>query len=89
MNDLFDNVWGEKQIITTDHAIDITLPVRVIRRNEHNHQLKLCTQIALFVIGVAGFGRRLSWEEDLVIPPGHDMAFKVGYIFAGLSYYTY
>ncbi|PSR70454.1 hypothetical protein PHLCEN_2v13705, partial [Hermanssonia centrifuga] len=58
MNDLFQNVWGTREEITVDHAIDITLP------------------IALFVIGVAGFGRRITWEDDLVVPPGHQMAFK-------------
>ena len=27
MQDLFDNVWGAKQEIVVDHAVDITLPV--------------------------------------------------------------
>jgi len=58
MNDLFDNVWGDKSEIIVDHCVDITLP------------------IALFVIGVAGFGRRMTWTSDLVVPPGHQMTFK-------------
>ena len=33
-------------------------------------------QIALFVIGVAGFGRPVSWSDDSVIPPGHTIPFK-------------
>ncbi|KAG7093386.1 hypothetical protein E1B28_007067 [Marasmius oreades] len=32
--------------------------------------------IALFVIGVAGFGRRISWQDDVVVPPGHKLTFK-------------
>ncbi|KAN0127114.1 Cytochrome P450, partial [Lactarius tabidus] len=35
---------------------------------------KLC--IALFVIGVAGFGRRVTWTSDLTVPAGHQMTFK-------------
>jgi len=38
--------------------------------------LSLVRQIALFVIGVAGFGRSVSWKEDTVIPPGHTMSYK-------------
>lgn len=36
----------------------------------------LLHQIALFVIGVAGFGRKVSWQEDTVVPPGYTMSFK-------------
>jgi hypothetical protein len=31
MNDLFDNVWGDKSEIIVDHCVDITLPVRFLR----------------------------------------------------------
>lgn len=31
----------------------------------------------MFVIAVAGFGRSVSWQTDLVAPPGHKLAFKV------------
>ncbi|KAF8895529.1 cytochrome P450 [Infundibulicybe gibba] len=34
------------------------------------------SQIALFVIGAAGFGRPISWEEDSIVPPGHKLSFK-------------
>ncbi|KAI0811261.1 cytochrome P450 [Irpex lacteus] len=56
--DLFDNVWGQKEEIIVDHAVEITLP------------------IALFVIGVAGFGQRMPWTNEEVIPAGHQMGFK-------------
>ncbi|KAJ3514321.1 hypothetical protein NLJ89_g2442 [Agrocybe chaxingu] len=57
---LFDEVWKNAQTISVDHCVEITLP------------------IALFVIGIAGecFGRRISWQEDVAIPPGHEMSFK-------------
>ncbi|KIP06369.1 hypothetical protein PHLGIDRAFT_515467 [Phlebiopsis gigantea 11061_1 CR5-6] len=58
MTDLFDNVWGEKEKVVYDNALDMTLP------------------IALFVIAVAGFGRNVSWQSDLVAPSGHKLAFK-------------
>ena len=28
------------------------------------------------MIGVAGFGRRITWNEDKVVPPGYTMTFK-------------
>jgi hypothetical protein len=31
MNDLFDNVWGDRSEVVVDHCVDITLPVRFLR----------------------------------------------------------
>lgn len=28
------------------------------------------------MIGVAGFGRKVSWKDDTVVPPGYTMSFK-------------
>ncbi|KAH9074397.1 cytochrome P450 [Lactarius deliciosus] len=41
-----------------------------------DHCVDITLPIALFVIGVAGFGRRLTWTSDLSVPPGHQMPFK-------------
>ncbi|EGN92845.1 hypothetical protein SERLA73DRAFT_163809 [Serpula lacrymans var. lacrymans S7.3] len=41
-----------------------------------DHGVDLTLPIALFVIGAAGFGRRISWQEDAIIPPGHKMTFR-------------
>ncbi|KAJ3552928.1 hypothetical protein NM688_g3893 [Phlebia brevispora] len=41
-----------------------------------DHAVDVTLPIALFVIGAAGFGRRVSWKEDEVVSPGHTMAFK-------------
>lgn len=48
------------------------------RRDEivFDHAVELTLPIALFVIGVAGFGRPIGWSDDLAVPPGHRMSFK-------------
>lgn len=28
------------------------------------------------MIGVAGFGRKVSWKDDMVVPSGYTMSFK-------------
>ena len=53
MNDLFDNVWGNRSEVVVDHCVEITLPVsphmaHTLPMSKHQ------PQIALFVIGVAG-----------------------------------
>lgn len=34
LNDLFHNVWGSQKIITSDHALEITMPVGVTAYNQ-------------------------------------------------------
>ncbi|KAF8494795.1 cytochrome P450 [Gautieria morchelliformis] len=41
-----------------------------------DHGATITLQLALLVIGAAGFGQRLSWGEDKEIPPGHRMTFR-------------
>jgi hypothetical protein len=53
MNDLFDNVWGDKSEVVVDHFLEITLSVRslllaILSMSQHLHQ------IALFAISAAG-----------------------------------
>ncbi|KAH9899278.1 cytochrome P450 [Cubamyces lactineus] len=36
----------------------------------------LTVPITLLVIGVAGFGRHITWTEDAIAPAGHQMTFK-------------
>ena len=33
--------------------------------------------MALFVIGAAGFGRRIGWKEESILSSGHKLTFKV------------
>jgi hypothetical protein len=41
-----------------------------------DHCVDITLPIALYVIGAAGFGRRVTYTRDLAIPPGHQMTFK-------------
>ncbi|TFK73973.1 cytochrome P450 [Pluteus cervinus] len=41
-----------------------------------DHCVDVTLPIALFIIGVAGFGRKVSWEDDEAIPSGHLLTFK-------------
>ncbi|EIW78358.1 614 534 cytochrome P450 [Coniophora puteana RWD-64-598 SS2] len=41
-----------------------------------DHGVDLTLPLALFIIGAAGFGRQISWAEDAIVPPGHQMTFK-------------
>ncbi|TFY55986.1 hypothetical protein EVG20_g9110 [Dentipellis fragilis] len=66
-------VWDETMQIMVDMLDNVwknQLEVTV------DHCVEITLPIALFVIGVAGFGRRISWTDDLKVPPGHTMTFK-------------
>ncbi|KZV97741.1 cytochrome P450 [Exidia glandulosa HHB12029] len=52
---------------------------------ELDHCVKITIPIALFVIGVAGFGRQVSWDADTAIPKGHVMPFKEALNVASLN----
>lgn len=41
-----------------------------------DHALKITMPIALFIIGAAGFGRRLTWNDELTAPEGHQLTYK-------------
>jgi len=41
-----------------------------------DHGLDITLPMALFAISAAGFGRRITWKSDHVVPPGHQMTFK-------------
>ncbi|KAH9947226.1 cytochrome P450 [Amylocystis lapponica] len=41
-----------------------------------DHIVDLTVPIALFIIGVAGFGRRIAWSEDGKLSGGHIVTFK-------------
>ncbi|KAK0202482.1 cytochrome P450 [Desarmillaria ectypa] len=42
---------------------------------EVEHVVDVTLEIALNIIGVAGFGRKMNWQADSVVPPGHTMPF--------------
>ncbi|KAF9075519.1 cytochrome P450 [Rhodocollybia butyracea] len=41
-----------------------------------DHAVDITVPIALFVIGAAAFGNRISWKDDDSVPPGHQLSFK-------------
>ena len=91
MNDLFDNVWGDRSEIIVDHCVDITLPVRFVRLGPYpfpNISIRLRSsssvsqvvyapsQLLNLMTSTPGFGRRVTWTSDIVVPPGYQMTFK-------------
>ncbi|OCH86802.1 cytochrome P450 [Obba rivulosa] len=43
---------------------------------EVDHIVDLTVPIALYIIGIAGFGRRMSWSDEEGPAPGHKLTFK-------------
>ncbi|KDR79325.1 hypothetical protein GALMADRAFT_243295 [Galerina marginata CBS 339.88] len=66
-------VWVETVKIVQGLFQDVWKDREVIHVD---HCLDITLPIALFVIGAAGFGRSIRWDEDSMIPPGHQMTFK-------------
>ncbi|KIM82774.1 hypothetical protein PILCRDRAFT_455699 [Piloderma croceum F 1598] len=66
-------VWDETSLIMLDLFDNVWGD-----KNEIviDHCVDITLQIALSVIGVAGFGRKVSWRDDQVIPIGRRMTFK-------------
>jgi hypothetical protein len=91
MMDLFDNVWGDRHEIVVDHCLDVTLPVRHLRPAPYPYlntsaRLRFSSSVLQVIYvqfqafyvheGILGFGRRVTWTSDLVVPAGHQMTFK-------------
>ncbi|KAI0940039.1 hypothetical protein AcV5_001254 [Taiwanofungus camphoratus] len=78
--DLCNDVWRGQDEIVIDNIVDLTVPASHLRRRYvsvfWHFSRPAFFQMALFVIGVAGFGRRMSWKADLSVPRGHVMPFK-------------
>ena len=80
LEDLFENTWGGKAEIDVPHVMDVTVSVSVLPMSTGSLSTSFVhcvSQIALLVMGAAAFGRRISWNEDTIAPPGHTMTFKV------------
>ncbi|PBK85291.1 cytochrome P450 [Armillaria gallica] len=65
-------VWDESLKITEDL-------INTVWKNEDmvevEHAVDVTLSIALKVISVAGFGRKMDWQADTVAPEGHTMSF--------------
>ena len=87
LDDVFQNVWGDRDVVEVANITDLTVPVSLrlttLRLSVRAARVLLHValtakpQVTLLVIGIAGFGRRMSWSEDQIAPPGHSMTFKV------------
>ncbi|RPD75492.1 cytochrome P450 [Lentinus tigrinus ALCF2SS1-7] len=65
VRDLVEDVWRRGPGAGKDTtAVDV------------DHVLDVTVPLTLFVIGSAGFGHRMSWQERGVAPRGHSMSFK-------------
>ena len=78
MQELFEDVWGDQKQIVLDHALHLPTMVCSKHFSGSGTVVNFCfSQIALFVIGAAGFGKKMSWKDTTAPPPGHKMNFKV------------
>ena len=72
-------VWNETMSIMRELCEDVWASKSAITVP---NIVDLTVPIALFVIGVAGFGKRMSWYEDSYVPEGFHFSFKVRDSFA-------
>ncbi|KAF8070554.1 cytochrome P450 [Lyophyllum atratum] len=66
-------VWDETVKIMNSLFEDVWGSQAIITTG---HCVEVTLPIALFVIGAAGFGRKISWKDDDSLPPGHQLTFK-------------
>ncbi|RDX47256.1 614/534 cytochrome P450 [Lentinus brumalis] len=66
-------VWDETARIVRDLVENVWQRRDVV---EVDHVMDVTVPLTLFVIGSAGFGRSVSWQESAVPPSGHVMTFK-------------
>ncbi|KAI0703435.1 cytochrome P450 [Cytidiella melzeri] len=66
-------VWDETKLIVRDLFENVWGSKKEI---SVDHALDVTLPLALFVIGVAGFGRRVRWSDDENVPSGYTMTFK-------------
>ncbi|KLO08417.1 cytochrome P450 [Schizopora paradoxa] len=66
-------VWSEASRVTLSLIDDVWKNKEMIITNDV-HEITL--MLALFIIGSAGFGKTLSFDDDKDIPSGHSMSFK-------------
>ncbi|CAL1699322.1 unnamed protein product [Somion occarium] len=66
-------VWEETVRVVTDLFDNVWGNKKEI---VYDHALDITMSLALFVIGGAGFGRRIGWNDEMVAPPGHKLTFR-------------
>ncbi|KAH6912981.1 614/534 cytochrome P450 [Coprinopsis sp. MPI-PUGE-AT-0042] len=66
-------VWVEAVRVIADLFDEVWQDQKEI---EVEHCLELTLPIALYILGAAVFGNKVSWKEDSFKPPGHQLTFK-------------
>ncbi|KAH6912980.1 614/534 cytochrome P450 [Coprinopsis sp. MPI-PUGE-AT-0042] len=66
-------VWGEAVRVIADLFDEVWQDQNEI---EVDHCLELTLPIALYILGAAVFGNKVTWKEDSFKPPGHHLTFK-------------
>ncbi|KAI0346715.1 cytochrome P450 [Trametopsis cervina] len=66
-------VWDETKLIVQDLFENVWGEQKEISLD---HAVDITLPLALFVIGIAGFGRRVRWVDEEKLPSGHQMSFK-------------
>ncbi|PBK99829.1 cytochrome P450 [Armillaria gallica] len=61
-------VWEESLNITRDL-------IHTVWKDKDMVEVEHAVNIALHVIGIAGFGRKMNWQADSIVLPGHTMPF--------------
>lgn len=88
-DDLFHNLWQDRTEVAYDNALDLTLPVSHYLCVDSDYWPAVCDQLALYVIGAAGFGYRMTWKDAAKVPNGHKMSFQVYPIISTLCLFMY
>ncbi|OJA09557.1 hypothetical protein AZE42_01135 [Rhizopogon vesiculosus] len=76
MLELFDTVWIGKDEVVVDHAVDLTLPIALFVIGAAGEYSPHYQRVPVDINQIKGFGHHISWKDDTVIPPGHQLTFK-------------
>lgn len=76
VEEMFEDGWNMQETGEIDDILEVTASVRLLDQSLTSLELIL-TQISLFVISAASFGKSMSWKETDECPPGFTMTFRV------------
>lgn len=78
VEEMFEDGWNIQETGEIDDILEVTASVSLLNLSLTSLELILTySQISLFVISAASFGRSLSWKKTDECPPGFTMTFRV------------
>lgn len=78
VEEMFEDGWNMQETGEIDDILEVTASVRLLNRSLTSLELiSIYSQISLFVISAASFGKSLTWKKTDECPPGFTMTFKV------------